>query len=400
MDTTERRRRTALHFPRVEFDLSALILGMGGYLLYWAVWGPLAGVLAIADRLQLPTDVRLDTTSAGALLQREFWAHVLARLELPFLDRLAGLAGWKQTVAVQLVEGKPGARQASLDVPYLELPWWHFAVVAAVLLVVWSLVSAALSRVHAVRIARDRSIGPVGGLEFALGQLPAYVLAPLFVLGAAVLFGGGTALLGALVAVPWAGPVLQLVAHPLALVSGVVFTIVALGLVFGLPLTHAALATERNGYLDAVSRTFSYAFTRPLPFVFGFAVVLFVGDLLSRIGTWFVARTSELLYLGAGWSDGAREAVQAGVQSGLALSWPDGEFGGALLGTAIVTSLCTSLALLAVKGLVLSYVVGGLTDVYFQLRGEVDGIEDREVYLDEDELSFGEPLGSEPAATD
>lgn len=392
MAETGQRRRSALRFPRVEFDLSGLVLGMAGYLLYWAIWGPLGSLLSVGRYLNLDEGKQLDTTSPGALLQREFWGTFLQKVKLPHGDTLASVAGWQPTRVTEFADGKPVGTGTAVDVPFLELPWWHYAVVAAVLLVIWSLISAALARVHAVRIARDRSIGPVAGLEFALGNLATFVLAPLFVLGAAVLFGLGVTALGALSAVPWAGPALQLVAHPLALLAGIVFTIVALGFTFGLPLTHAALATERNGYLDAVSRTFSYAFTRPLPFVFGLTVVLFVAGLLVQIGSWFVVKTSDLMILGSLWSEGADTAMTTGAIAGIQLGWPTDELSGWPWATRAVTTVFSGLAMLAVKGLALSYAIGGLTDVYFQLRAEVDGIDDSEVYLDDDEVSFGEPL--------
>jgi hypothetical protein len=54
------------------------------------------------------------------------------------------------------------------------------------------------------------------------------------------------------------------------------------------------------------------------------------------------------------------------------------------------------LGMLLVKGFVLSYVVGGLTDLYFVLRREVDGIDDTEVYVEGGSATLGEPLPGEP----
>jgi hypothetical protein len=58
----------------------------------------------------------------------------------------------------------------------------------------------------------------------------------------------------------------------------------------------------------------------------------------------------------------------------------------------------TVLAALVVHGWVLSYFVGGLTDTYFLLRREVDGIDDGEVYTEGAEATLGEPVAGEPSA--
>jgi hypothetical protein len=49
-----------------------------------------------------------------------------------------------------------------------------------------------------------------------------------------------------------------------------------------------------------------------------------------------------------------------------------------------------------VQGAVLSYLIGGLTDVYFMLRGEVDGIEDSEIFVEGEGMSLGDPVPESP----
>jgi hypothetical protein len=58
----------------------------------------------------------------------------------------------------------------------------------------------------------------------------------------------------------------------------------------------------------------------------------------------------------------------------------------------------TAFAAILIHGYVLSYFVGGITDTYFLLRREVDGIDDGEVYAEDAQASLGEPLPGEPRA--
>lgn len=389
------RTRTTLRLPRVEFDLSGLLLGMAGYLAYQASWDALAGLLGIAGRVT----EKIPGLTGGTALRMEVFHALNAKLQLPGLPWLFQQLGWRP-VPVQSDKGV----QLLTELPSLQLAWWEYAVVGVAFLLLWSVIGGALSRVHAKRIARDESEGVFDALVFSLGSLRGFLMAPLFVAAAAAFFIALNVLAGMAVSIPWAGPVLQLVLHPLALIGGAVITVIALGGVFGLPIMHAALVTERNGTLDAISRTFSYLFTRPVQFLAGCAVVFVISALLWQCGMWFLTITGETLLAGArivsgGEAGGAAAAQSAqavlaqGMQTGLALSWPtDVELATPQWLSFHVSWLFGYAARLLVQGAVLSYIVGGLTDVYFLLRGEVDGIEDSEIYVEDEGLSLGDPV--------
>lgn len=389
MDDPGRRTRPIWRLPRVEFDLSGMMLGAVAYYVFAVLWGPLASLLRTSSHYQLPEGAKAQIADAVAL-RTEFLGHFLAPI-LPYSDRIASWLGWPLAVKAQDPEGQV-VTKVLREIPYLQMPWWHFLVVAAVLLVFWSILGGALHRVHAVRIARDETVHPLDAVSFALSNLRSFLSAPVFVLGAALLFAVATAAAGSASAIPYAGPVLQIILQPLALLSGLVLTVIMVGLVFGLPMTHSALAVERNGFLDAVSRTFSYVFTRPLMFILSVVAVGFAGGILGTFGDWFLERASFVFGSGAllVGKDSA-DAIAAGINAGLRLDSPaEGGF------AAWVACAVVGLAKLCVKGAVLSYVVGGLTDIYFMLRGEVDGIEDAEVYLEDEDASFGDPLPDEP----
>jgi hypothetical protein len=389
------RQRTVLRAPRVEFDLSAMALGAGGWLAYQWSWPLLATLLGVPDEKH---------HRAWAALRNEFFGRALGWLDLPYADHVGSLAGvqWPMFVLPE----KPGD---PITTYALDLPWWKHAVVAAWLLVLWSVVAGAISRVYAVRIARDESIGVGDGLAFSFSNLRAFLQAPLFVAAAAGLFLGLAALAGAASAVPGAGPFIEVVAHPLAFVAGLVVVVIAAGGVFGLPVMQAALATERNGTLDAISRTFSYVFTKPVAYGVSVSIVTAVAGAIAAFGGAFIGFTQRAMVFGASWSADpsmpidAPRAIARGMAFGASgdgvLGWPHPVPGVEDLphGWIYVAWAFSVLASLAVNGWVLSYFVGGLTDTYFLLRREVDGIDDGEVYTEGAEATLGEPLAGEPS---
>lgn len=360
------RRRSALQLPRVEFDLSGLALGTIGYLLLMVLWRGLAGVFGGTGKASA------DSTG----LQERFLSGVVQRMgDLPFLRELLQEFGF----------GTPVYNPATAtDVTRVDggLENWQYVLIAALVVIVWSVVSGSLARVHALRIARDESEGPDDALGFVFKNLSAFVLAPLFILGAAAFFVVATGVCGAVSSIPWAGGVLQLVAHPASLVASLVVMVIAVGGVFGMPLLHAALATERNGMLDAVSRTYSYTFSRPVTFLAGLGVITAISGVIARIGHWFIDFVwLKSFSIGASWNEAADAAIQAGFTAGRTLSWPDASFasGGAVV-NVWVAWLFTAIAVAVVRGFVISYAVGGLTDLYFLLRAEVDGTDETQIY--------------------
>ncbi len=388
MAETAERQRTVLRAPRVDFDLSALALGAFGWLAYQLSWPALASILAVPEVGGVP---------AWIGLRSAFFDRVLGWTGLPYTNHIHGLVG--SLGQIRLRDGPAYDPQ---------LPWWKYAVVGVWLLVLWSIVAGAISRVYAVRIARDESIGAGEGLSFSISNLKQFLLAPLFVAAAAALFLGLAAAAGAASAIPGAGPFLQIVMQPLALVAALVVLILAIGGIFGLPVMQAALATEKNGTLDAISRTFSYVFTKPVAYLVSVVLVTVVAGVIAAFGAALIAIAARAMMFGASWAsdpsapiDAARAiggGIDVGMKPGGVLGWPQVEkFDGLPVMWVYVAWAITALATIVVNGYVLSYFVGGLTDTYFLLRREVDGIDDTEVYVEGAEASLGEPLAGEPA---
>ncbi len=401
------RARTRITVPRVDFDLGAIAVGAIGWFAYELVWRLLAPALGIAERYDVlvpfnATQARPAQLDGFDALRREFFQRMFEMVPLPHLDALLHAIGVdSQILLAPTVEGQP-AQQFRLGPDAFGT--WQFAVVAAVLFLLWSIVGGALARMHAVRIARDESLPWDEGYAFAFANLRSFVGAPAFVAVVALLLFGATALAGLASTAPAVGPALQAVLQPLAFVSGLFFTILLAGGVFGLPILHAAVATERNGLLDAVSRLYSYVFTRPVAFVAGGVLVFAFGGLLAQFADWFTKlATIDIMNFGAQRDVATQRGLAIGYAAARQFGLPRVPEGSPPISDAAmwVSFAWSALVNLLVRGFVLSYVVGGFTDLYSHLREEVDGTPRSEVYLgDEPAPELGEPLAGEPAAPD
>lgn len=392
------RGRSALRIPRVEFDLAALVLGAVSVAAYAATWPVLASLLSVdAAGAKVMTQMGPRDASAGVVLRSSFFTEVQRGLGLPGFDRVAGLLGHPGP----LVKASEKAAN-TFDAYRADVAAWKLGVVAAALLVVWSVVGGAIARVYALRKARDQSTPFDEALGFSLSNLRSFLQAPVFILAAGGMFAALVAVCGSVSAIPWAGPALQIAAQPLSLVFALVTAVIGIGLVFGAPILTAGLAVERNGSLDAVSRTFSYVWTRPVTFGLSSLLVLAVAGVVEVVGGWVLGIAHTLFLLGASWVDAALvpKLAEAFTAAWTLASPATAGLDGSEAASVWVGWAVTAVAGLLVRGFAVSYIVGGMVDVYFILREEVDLVPTSVVYVEGDGASLGEPVSAKPAETD
>ena len=270
-----------------------------------------------------------------------------------------------------------------------------FLPLAALNLAVAAIFGVACCRIAGMRIARDEGLDLGDSLAFSVKNIGATLGAVLFMVAAAAFFYACNALAGLLSGIPGVGPLLMIVLYPLVLLSTLVLFLLLFGTVLGLPLTFASLAVERNGALDAVSRAFSYVFSRPVLFFAYGITIYFVASLLAACALTMegLARWTFAHWMPEGDSWRAlQRAVDAAWTGVVALRTPQlGAVGGlAVLGgwVAWVFGMVFHLSLF---GWVLYYAYGGFTGAYFALRRDVDGTEDEEIWVEGEEDRFGEP---------
>ena len=152
----------------------------------------------------------------------------------------------------------------------------YTAAFALLLIVIWSYFGGAIARIAAYEIAKDgERIETRKALQFARKKFWSFFWSPLICLIGLAFFAlcnyvGG--MVGSLLEIVYVGGFLVAILLPLALLSGFIMTLIALGTVAGFPLFAPAVAAEGTDSFDAVSRGFSYVYSRPWHYL-GYQVV-------------------------------------------------------------------------------------------------------------------------------
>jgi hypothetical protein len=140
------------------------------------------------------------------------------------------------------------------------------------ILAIWAYFGGAISRIAAYEIAKDgERIETARALQFARRKFWAFFMSPwVCLIGFGFFFACNWAggLLGRLLDFALIGGPLVAILLPLALLSGFVMTLIGLGTVAGFPLFAPAVAAEGTDAFDAMSRGFSYVYSRPWHYVF------------------------------------------------------------------------------------------------------------------------------------
>lgn len=395
MAETLGRTRSAFRFPRVEVDLAGAIVGAAGYLAYQAVWPALASLLAIEGKFTAMSAAGPRDATGGELLRHAFLQPVLARAGFPGTSIVADMAGFPRLFRTT---DKPNELAPAV---FDAVEPWKLAVTGLVILLLVCVIGGAIARVYALRKARDESIGFDDAFAFSLGNLRQFAAGPFFMAAAMALFVLGGLAAGAATGLPWAGPVLQIIAQPLSILFALILTLLVVGAVLGLPLYLCAVAVERNGSLDAVSRTYSYVFARPVTYGVGAIIVLGVASAIDGFAGWFAMRAEELLVTGAAWSGtsgGAGGPLAAAFAAARRLAAPEAppDAGGQAVASMWICWVFASGTMLLVRGFIVSYIVGGFCDLYFMLREEVEGVAPTEVFVEGVTANLGEPTGAPP----
>src|SRR5262245_27867560 len=144
-------------------------------------------------------------------------------------------------------------------------------VFALLFLTIWSYFGGAIARIAAYEIAKDgERIETRKALQFARRKFWSFFWAPLicvigFFFFAICNYVGG--MVGSLLDFASIGAPLVAFLLPLALLSGFIMTLICVGTVTGLPLFAPAVAAEGTDSFDAVSRGFSYVYSRPWHYI-------------------------------------------------------------------------------------------------------------------------------------
>jgi hypothetical protein len=264
------------------------------------------------------------------------------------------------------------------------------------MLLVWSFLGGAITRIAAVRLGREERTGLRDALRYAARRLVAYITSPLFPLAGVVSVAVPIFLLGLLMQMDW-GVLVAGILWIFVLLGGLIIAILMTGLLFGWPLMWATVSSEETGdAFEAFSRSYSYTFGRPLHYLFYAVLAVFFGGL-----SWLLVHNfaEAVIYfcdwpaaLGAG-ADRWDEVLRARQNPSLGddvVAWG-----------VILMNGCTSLVRSVATGFGYSLFWCLATAIYLLLRHDVDQTEFDEVYVEHEakryELPAMTPL-SQPSA--
>lgn len=250
----------------------------------------------------------------------------------------------------------------------------HPLMVAAILgwgVLVWAVFGIAICRMVAVSLATAEPLPLRRGLAFAWSTKWSNLAYPMIAASSLALLYATCGAIGALAGIPGIGPVLLIVAMPVLAILALCFTIIAIGYTAGAGVASAALATERNGSLDAVSRVFDYTFREPVYVLFATTLMLVFARFLFWAGHQVLLPSIEGSLLLLWNSDTLREILDAALHNP---AFPrDGlDLPQRLATTAVSFGFATIEALIAAA--VAAFLLSASTFIYFNLRRDVDGI--------------------------
>ena len=273
-------------------------------------------------------------------------------------------------------------------------PW--FALINTVLsLALWAVIGGAVSRMAAVRFAREESVPWNRAIRFSLSKWPSIVTSPLIPFGvmvllAAVVLGLGT---GLPLMIPYVGEFVYGIFWGLTLVFGLVLALILVGGSFSLGLQWPTIAAEGSDAFDAISRSISYISTRPWRYLFYTLFSILYGCLTFLFVKFMTFLALRITHTGVsvfsfGTGDAHDKLIRLWDVPTIAYPWPAPGTSTVFGGEAAATYLFQFWVWAAIGMMIaflISYFFSSQTVVYFLLRKVVDATDMEEVYMEESE---------------
>lgn len=281
-------------------------------------------------------------------------------------------------------------------------------------LAVISIAGGSLCRIAALQFARGEKPGLTEALRFSTKKFLSFFTAPLVPAGIIIFIGVFVFLLGLIGNIPRAGELIIGIFMPLALIAGAVITVVFIGAVAGFNLMLPAVAYDGSDCFDAISRSFSYVYSKPWRMGFYTAVAMVYGAICYVFVRFFAFlllwSTRWFLLLGV-WTENTSKETNK-----LTAIWPAPSFID-LLGSSEATTANWSelsagfivyLFLLVIVGLLVSFILSfyfsANTIIYSLMRNKVDDTAIEDIYAELEEAKTepttgaSEPEESQPEA--
>jgi len=274
----------------------------------------------------------------------------------------------------------------------------------AIALAVISIAGGSLCRIAALQFAQDEKPGMTEALRFSAKRFLSLFTTPLAPVGIIILIGLFVFLLGLIGNIPRAGELIMGIFMLLALIAGALVAIVLIGTVAGFNLMFPAIVYDGSDCFDAISRSFSYVYSKPWRMGFYTAIAVVYGAICYTFVRFFTFLllwvTRCFLQLGV-WVDNSSKEVNK-----LTAIWPAPSFTG-LRGSSSwaaanwsesLAAFLVYLVLLVVVGLLVSFVISfyfsASTIIYALMRNRVDNTALEDIYTPATDVK------TEPTATE
>lgn len=260
------------------------------------------------------------------------------------------------------------------------------------LIAVWSFFGSIITRTAAMRFARNETPTLGHCIRFTNKWYFSYFIAPLFPLLGIILAAIPLVLLGLISRLDF-GALLVGIFGFVVLLCGLFMAILSVALAAGWPLMWATISSEGTDAFDALSRMYAYVYQRPVKLLF----YLIIAAILGTIGVLFVGLLGTSVAQLGGWglSLGTGPSRLATlVDSFATVVFPgttEEELSGMGKAGSNLLEFWFGLIYTVMKSYPIAFLWCAYTGIYFLLRYDVDAAEMDEVYLDQQQQSYGLP---------
>lgn len=266
--------------------------------------------------------------------------------------------------------------------------FWYSIIFATIKLVVICVTGGAICRISALQFAHGEKPGISEAVRYSTKKFVSFLAAPLAPIAISICLGMCIFLIGLFGNIPYAGEVIVALLFTLALVMGIVITIVLILTGAGFNLMFPALAYDGLDCFDAISRSFNYVYSRPWRMAIYTALAAVYGAICYMFVRFFafllLLVTRFLLTLGLSSKAGQKFDV----------IWPQPQFqnlSGSILeatsnGFEWLAALVIYIFILIILGLIVAFIMSfyfsANTIIYALLRNKVDNTPIDEICLD------------------
>lgn len=276
---------------------------------------------------------------------------------------------------------------------------WYALLFGLGKLAIFAFFGGAISRMAAMNFARDERIPFRSALGFARRKFVSFLTAPLLPIGL-ILAAGLFLFLGGLIigSIPYIGGFLAGLGMIFALLAGAVMALVLIGLLAGGSLMWPTIAVEGSDSFDAMSRSYSYVFSRPWKAAF-YALVASIYGAITYLFLWFFVwllfRLARFFVgLGMIWTDRPGTGSPDGTR--IDVLWPMPGFDTFMRAPPAfgplywddtwgygLTMFWVGLTVLLLCSFLVSFYLCASTIIYYLLRRDVDATDLEDVYSEE-----------------